>query len=103
MEWVGRRVQFEEINMLAELYMEVDEYEVAIDFIKKQTRKLQGRWAESGMWDATDNDDEYADTSETAERWLPLELRVKLGLCRLWTDDLDFARVGDLETTTRTT
>ncbi|KAI9002582.1 hypothetical protein DFJ74DRAFT_746437 [Hyaloraphidium curvatum] len=92
-EWISRRIQFEETNMLAELYMEVDEYEVAIDFIKKQTRKLQGRWAESSTWDVVDNDEEYsaADDPESG-RWLPPELRVKLGICRLWTDELDLAR-----------
>lgn len=93
-QWVSRRIQFEETNMLAELYMEVDDYEVAIDFIKKQTRRLQGRWTESPQWDAADNDDEYADDVEGSDRWLPLELRAKLGICRLWTDDLDLARVS---------
>lgn len=92
--WVGRRIQFEEINMIAELYMETDEYELAIDFIKKEVRKLQGRWGESGLWDASDNDDEYGEAVEDAEERLPLELRVKLGICRLWTDELDLARVG---------
>lgn len=66
------RVGFEELNMLAELYIAVFEYEKAITAIKQGLRKI---FPESNI-------SHDSDTVELALD-IPIHLKVKLGICRL--------------------
>ncbi|KAI9094911.1 hypothetical protein DFS34DRAFT_627662 [Phlyctochytrium arcticum] len=85
------RMGYEELNMLAELYIEATEFEKALIAIKQGARRIQGRTSET-YWDSYDDDREY--TSETANEGteLPLELHVKMGICRLWLGQADMAK-----------
>ncbi|CAG8558299.1 11225_t:CDS:10 [Paraglomus occultum] len=101
---------YSEINMLAELYMLQNDYQKAIDAIKKAVRWIQGREKET-WWDAFDDDREYEEgegergvgtnrRSEFADVnsvrggggsnvRLPAELRVKLAQCRILLDQAE--------------
>ncbi|KAI9506895.1 hypothetical protein BX070DRAFT_12108 [Coemansia spiralis] len=82
---------YNDLNMLAELRLLRREYEATIVDIKRGARFIQGRGREAEWEDQELNDEfdsEYLvgrdDTSEaTAHNELPIELRVKLGQCRL--------------------
>ncbi|CAG8578363.1 6219_t:CDS:10, partial [Funneliformis mosseae] len=101
---------YSEINIMAELYMLAGDYNSAIDFIKRGVRWLQGR--ENEIWWDYINDDREYDEEENLDRrdhtsilaaarlrganstggtnaTLPIELRVKLGQCRISTDRLE--------------
>ncbi|CAG8801172.1 19668_t:CDS:2, partial [Gigaspora rosea] len=102
---------FSEINIMAELYMLMNDFSGAIDFIKRGVRWLQGRENEP-WWDTVADDREYEedekanrrDTSMLLARFssvdnmggsnapLPLELRVKLGQCRVELEQLEEAK-----------
>lgn len=103
---------YSEINIMAELYMLVNDFNCAIDFIKRGVRWLQGREDEV-WWDTVVDDREY-DEDENANRRensilsarlngvvntggtsapLPLELRVKLGQCRIELEQLEEGKV----------
>ncbi|CAG8449839.1 8678_t:CDS:10 [Ambispora leptoticha] len=67
-----------DVNIMAELYFSVGEYQKAIECIKSAVRWLQGRENEKcGL---------YAGGSKEP---LPMELRVKLGQCRLMLDQIE--------------
>jgi general transcription factor 3C polypeptide 3 (transcription factor C subunit 4) len=105
---------YSEINIMAELYMLAGDYNSAIDFIKQGVRWLQGR--ENEVWWDYMNDDREYDEEENLDRrdhtsisaaarlrganstggtnaTLPIELRVKLGQCRIATDRLEEGKV----------
>jgi general transcription factor 3C polypeptide 3 (transcription factor C subunit 4) len=89
-----------ELNILVELYMMAEEWEVAIKILKNHARWLSGRMEEK-YWERVEDDREWDshDKRRKAIRefvpmrfdpktyTLPLELRVKLGVCRLKEDD----------------
>jgi tetratricopeptide (TPR) repeat protein len=86
---LGRKVEkqrmgFEELNMLAELYIEVRDYEKAITNIKTGIYRLLGKDAVSLVLE--DDKDLYVPNNE-----IPLELLVKLGICRLCLNDIQGA------------
>jgi len=86
-------IGYEEINMLAELYMEINEYEKAINTIRKRCRILQGREIpeKENMLD----DSEFDEDENTPEHQkLPMELRVRLGICRLFLNQINLAVVN---------
>lgn len=105
---------YSEINIMAELYMLAGDYNNAIDFIKQGVRWLQGRENET-WWDYINDDREYEEEENLDRRdhasilaaarlrgasstggsnaTLPIELRVKLGQCRILTDRLEEGKV----------
>ncbi|KAJ3053845.1 transcription factor TFIIIC subunit tfc4 [Rhizophlyctis rosea] len=82
------RVGYEEINMLAELYIESGEYELALDAILIAVRRIQGR-SDDDRWNQYDDDREF-DAGNPGES-IPLELRVKRGICFVHTDRVHVA------------
>ncbi|KAJ3288406.1 transcription factor TFIIIC subunit tfc4 [Borealophlyctis nickersoniae] len=81
------RMGYEEINMLAELYIEAGEYAKAWSAIVQGVQRIQriGNGIPVTAGTAMVEDEELA----TGD--LPLELRVKLGVCRLWLGQPDAA------------
>jgi general transcription factor 3C polypeptide 3 (transcription factor C subunit 4) len=75
-----------QLNFLAELYMEVGEYERALLTIKRGARRLQLRGLQI-VWETRKDDSEYD------EHPLPVDLRTKLGICRLMMGDITLAKV----------
>jgi hypothetical protein len=90
------------LNMLSELYIMFEEYEKPIKMIKSWSRRLQRR-SHQTWWDDykddrefdTDPDDEefQASLGENRTRGLPVDLRVKLGICRLMMEEVKEAKV----------
>ncbi|KAF8979041.1 transcription factor TFIIIC subunit tfc4 [Entomortierella lignicola] len=89
------------LNMLSELYIMFEEYEKPIQMIKIWSRRLQKR-SHQTWWDDykddrefdTDMDDEelQASLGENRTRGLPVDLRVKLGICRLMLEEVKEAK-----------
>ncbi|KAF9363267.1 transcription factor TFIIIC subunit tfc4 [Mortierella sp. NVP85] len=89
------------LNMLSELYIMFEEYEKPIKMIKSWSRRLQRR-SHQTWWDDykddrefdTDPDDEefQASLGENRTRGLPVDLRVKLGICRLMMEEVKEAK-----------
>ncbi|KAF9360432.1 transcription factor TFIIIC subunit tfc4 [Mortierella sp. AD094] len=89
------------LNMLSELYIMFEEYEKPIQMIKVWSRRLQKR-SHQTWWDDykddrefdTDMDDEelQASLGENRTRGLPVDLRVKLGICRLMLEEVKEAK-----------
>ncbi|KAG0362893.1 transcription factor TFIIIC subunit tfc4 [Gamsiella multidivaricata] len=89
------------LNMLSELYIMFEEYEKPITMIKTWSRRLQRR-SHQTWWDDykddrefdTDPDDEdlQASLGENRTRGLPVDLRVKLGICRLMMEEVKEAK-----------
>ncbi|KAG0215651.1 transcription factor TFIIIC subunit tfc4 [Mortierella sp. GBA30] len=89
------------LNMLSELYIMFEEYEKPIKMIKAWSRRLQRR-SHQTWWDDykddrefdTDADDEemQATLGENRTRGLPVDLRVKLGVCRLMMEEVKEAK-----------
>ncbi|CAG8571855.1 4215_t:CDS:10, partial [Scutellospora calospora] len=73
---------YSEFNIMAELYMLTNDFNSAIDFIKRGVRWLQGRENET-WWDTNIGG---------SNAKLPLELRVKLGQCRVELEQLEEAK-----------
>ncbi|KND00364.1 transcription factor TFIIIC subunit TFC4 [Spizellomyces punctatus DAOM BR117] len=88
---VRTRMRYEELNMLAELYIEVGEHEKALNAIIQGTRRLQGR-AHETHWDQFDDDREFLQGTLPEGMELPIDLQVKLGICRLWLDNAEVAK-----------
>ncbi|RUS26867.1 hypothetical protein BC938DRAFT_484013 [Jimgerdemannia flammicorona] len=91
---------YTELNMLAELLMMQGDHARALEVIKAGVRHLQGRQRES-WWDRFEDEREFEDdgegdgAAEGNERWdVPLELRVKMGVCRIMGGQVDEAKVG---------
>ncbi|KAF9195189.1 transcription factor TFIIIC subunit tfc4 [Haplosporangium sp. Z 11] len=89
------------LNMLSELYIMFEEYEKPVKMIKTWSRRLQRR-SHQTWWDDyrddrefdTDPDDEelQASLGENRTRGLPVDLRVKLGVCRLMMEEVKEAK-----------
>ncbi|KAF9981232.1 transcription factor TFIIIC subunit tfc4 [Mortierella antarctica] len=89
------------LNMLSELYVMFEEYEKPITVIKAWSRRLQRR-SHQTWWDDykddrefdTDPDDDelQASLGENRTRGLPVDLRVKLGICRLMMEEVKEAK-----------
>ncbi|KAG0231859.1 transcription factor TFIIIC subunit tfc4 [Actinomortierella wolfii] len=87
------------LNMLSELYMMFDEYEKPIQCIKTWSLRLQHRshqlwwddYADDREFDASPEDEAFqAELGDRRTHGLPVDLRVKLGLCRLMKEQLQF-------------
>ncbi|KAI8143750.1 hypothetical protein BJV82DRAFT_83730 [Fennellomyces sp. T-0311] len=83
---------FTEINMLSELYLMQNDYRRALETIKTGVRIVQHREHER-YWDGFgDNDQEYFEDSENEGRSdFPIELRVRMGVCRVYLGDVKTA------------
>ncbi|KAI9496809.1 hypothetical protein BDB00DRAFT_807244 [Zychaea mexicana] len=83
------RLGYTEVNMLSELYLMHNDYRRALETIKSGIRYVQHRQYET-YWDAYgDNDEEYFEDSEHEERSdFPIELRVRMGVCRVYLGDV---------------
>ncbi|KAJ3316929.1 transcription factor TFIIIC subunit tfc4 [Blyttiomyces sp. JEL0837] len=82
-------VGFEELYNLCELYGEVREFEKAAVAIQNVTLRLCG-------WSEEDIEGSFRDLrwelDEGVVGVMPVELRVRLGVCRLWVDDAESAK-----------
>ncbi|KAH7058247.1 hypothetical protein BKA57DRAFT_448865 [Linnemannia elongata] len=89
------------LNMLSELYIMFEEYEKPIDMIKTWSRRLQRR-SHQTWWDDYKDDREFdtepddeelqASLGDNRTRGLPIDLRVKLGICRLMMEEVKEAK-----------
>ncbi|KAF9138688.1 transcription factor TFIIIC subunit tfc4 [Mortierella sp. GBA39] len=89
------------LNMLSELYIMFEEYEKPIDMIKTWSRRLQRR-SHQTWWDdykddrefdtEPDDEDLQASLGDNRTRGLPIDLRVKLGICRLMMEEVKEAK-----------
>lgn len=86
------RMGYEELNMLAELYMEIRDYEKTLVAIIQGCRRIQGR-ANERYRDQYDDDRVFTEDNLPENRIIPVELQVKLGICRLWLNSPDVAKV----------
>ena len=75
------RIGFEELNMMCELCFELSDYEKAMDVILTCTRNLKQVLLDGNVDEAIDQLD------------IPLEIRVKFGICRVHQDLLEEAKV----------
>ncbi|KAJ3022930.1 transcription factor TFIIIC subunit tfc4 [Thoreauomyces humboldtii] len=80
------RVNFEDLNMLAELYLDDHRYEQALRSIKEGALRILGR---TDTGDYEDDREFIGDMAEGSE--LPIELQVKLGISRLMLEQHDTA------------
>ncbi|CAG8535125.1 815_t:CDS:10 [Ambispora gerdemannii] len=92
-----------DVNIMAELYISIGEYQKAIECIKSAVRWLQGRENEKWWNDVVIDDHEYDEEDSRrknnfsksglyvggSKEFLPMELRVKLGQCRLMLDQIE--------------
>ncbi|KAJ2009270.1 transcription factor TFIIIC subunit tfc4, partial [Coemansia thaxteri] len=86
-----------DINMFAELRLRRSEYSAVVVDIKRSARFVQGR-GRAAEWEGRELSDEFdleypvdAEASDAAPNELPIDLRVKLGQCRLMLDQGDSA------------
>ncbi|KAI9358965.1 hypothetical protein BD770DRAFT_62394 [Pilaira anomala] len=77
------KLGFSEINMLSELYLILNDYRSALDAIKNGLRRVQHRQNETWWLEHVDDDDEYMEDDE-ARTDFPVELRVRMGVCRVY-------------------
>ncbi|TPX61103.1 hypothetical protein PhCBS80983_g01388 [Powellomyces hirtus] len=87
------RIGYEELNMLAELYMDVGDYEKALVTIKQGTRRVRGETDKMDINEVQDDDSDFTDGALHYGMELPLELQVKLGICRLFLNNPDLAKL----------
>ncbi|KAI9145734.1 hypothetical protein BKA69DRAFT_1121531 [Paraphysoderma sedebokerense] len=94
-------IGYTEINIMAELYIMNQQYLEALRAIKFGLRAIQNRRNEV-HWDDVDDDSEY-DMAVVGTRWIdeglcdagagvPLDLRIKMGICRVWLKYPDVAK-----------
>ncbi|KAG2220363.1 hypothetical protein INT45_010749 [Circinella minor] len=83
------RFGYAEVNMLSELYLMQNDYRRSLETIKTGIRYVQHRQHET-YWDSYgDNDQEYFEDPENEERSdFPIELRVRMGVCRVYLGDV---------------
>jgi general transcription factor 3C polypeptide 3 (transcription factor C subunit 4) len=82
------RIGHEQLADLADLYIQSLQYEKAVHIIKECSARLVGQ----SISDAFGEDTEFDNLN------IPLEIRVKLGVCRLWLDQEDLAKVPFIHT-----
>ncbi|ORZ14617.1 hypothetical protein BCR42DRAFT_329198 [Absidia repens] len=85
------KLGYPEINMLSELYLMVNDYRRALDCIKTGIRHVQQRQHELKWLDRPDDDDEYLPSALERQN-IPLELRVRMGVCRIYLGQAPIAR-----------
>ncbi|PVU96250.1 hypothetical protein BB561_001297 [Smittium simulii] len=83
-----KKFGYSDLNILIELRMLREEYEIAILELKRGARLIQGRAAEK-KWEVLELDDINDLEFEGEENQLPIELVVKLGQCRIITGSID--------------
>lgn len=86
------KLGYSEINMLSELYLILNDYGRCLDTIKTGLRLVQQRQDETWWIDHVNDDDEYFEEDETRSEF-PIELRVRMGVCRVYLDHVDIAMV----------
>lgn len=93
------------MNMLSELYIMFEEYQKALQMIKTWSRRLQRRshqiwwndYQDDREFETDPEDEEFQSTlGENRTRGLPVDLRVKLGICRLMMEEVKEAKVTTL-------
>ncbi|RCI04565.1 transcription factor TFIIIC subunit tfc4, partial [Rhizopus stolonifer] len=84
------KLGYSEINMLSELYLILNDYGRCLDTIKTGLRLVQQRQDETWWIDHVNDDDEYFEEDETRSEF-PIELRVRMGVCRVYLDHVDIA------------
>lgn len=87
------KLGYSEINMLSELYLILNDYRRALDTIKTGLRHVQKRQNETWWVDRTDDDDEYLEEDESRTDF-PIELRVRMGVCRVYLNQVRLATVS---------
>ncbi|KAG0017635.1 transcription factor TFIIIC subunit tfc4 [Podila clonocystis] len=89
------------MNMLSELYIMFEEYQKALQMIKTWSRRLQRRshqiwwndYQDDREFETDPEDEEFQSTlGENRTRGLPVDLRVKLGICRLMMEEVKEAK-----------
>ncbi|KAK9768701.1 transcription factor TFIIIC subunit tfc4, variant 4 [Basidiobolus ranarum] len=84
---------YSDLNIMVELYMMMGDFEKAIHSLKRGVRKLHGRDKEV-WWDTVEDDREFDETPTSGiASVLPLELRAKLGECRLMLGQVNQAKI----------
>jgi len=99
----GEPFGYSALNMLSDLYIMFEEYEKPLQIIKTWSRRLQKR-AHQTWWDDYKDDREFdtdaydeelqASLGENRTRGLPIDLRIKIGTCRLMLEEVKEAKVG---------
>ncbi|KAI8981952.1 hypothetical protein BDF20DRAFT_834618 [Mycotypha africana] len=82
------KLGYVELNMLSELYLILNDYRKALETIKNGLRHIQKRQHETWWLDHVDDDDEYFENDE-ARTEFPIELRVRMGICRIYLNQVD--------------
>ncbi|KAI9476084.1 MAG: hypothetical protein EXX96DRAFT_596334 [Benjaminiella poitrasii] len=86
------RLGYSEINMLSELYLILNDYRRSIETIKTGLRHVQKRQHETWWADRVDDDDEYlVDERDSVRTEFPIELRVRMGICRIYLNQVRLA------------
>jgi len=81
------KLGYSEINMLSELYLILNDYT-----IKTGLRLVQKRQNET-WWVDRDDDDEYLEDDESRTEF-PIELRVRMGVCRVYMNQVRLGTVS---------
>lgn len=87
------KLGYSEINMLSELYLILNDYRKSLNTIKTGLRFVQKRQNETWWVDREDDDDEYLEEDE-AKTDFPIELRVRMGICRVYLNQVRMATVS---------
>lgn len=87
------KLGYSEINMLSELYLVLNDYSRCLDTIKTGLRLIQHRQHETWWIDHADDDDEYFGDDD-ARTDFPIELRVRMGVCRVYLGPIKVANVS---------
>lgn len=84
------KLGYSEINMLSELYLILNDYRRSLETIKTGLRHVQKRQNETWWADRADDDDEYLEEDESRTDF-PIELRVRMGVCRTYLNQVEIA------------
>lgn len=87
------KLGYSEINMLSELYLILNDYRKALDTIKNGIRQIQRRQEETWWLDHVDDDNEYLEKDD-ARTDFPIELRVRMGVCRVYLNQVRLGTVS---------
>lgn len=87
------KLGYSEINMLSELYLILNDYKKSLETIKTGLRHIQKRQSET-WWIDRNDDDEYLEEDE-ARTDFPIELRVRMGVCRVYLNQVREATVSE--------
>ncbi|KAI9314188.1 hypothetical protein BX666DRAFT_1971268 [Dichotomocladium elegans] len=90
----ANKLGFVEINMLSELYLIQNDYRQSLDCLRQGIRHVQHRQNET-HWDP-DTDEEFFEGTNPDDESLnradfPIEMRVRMGICRLYLGDYRIA------------